>query len=163
MKVLVVDDSAALRARLALVLRELCGADEVHEAADAESALALARRWIPDVVVLDLHMPGAGGLSIVAELKGISPPATVIVLTNDASDVYRRESLARGADYFFDKSKDVDLLIAVVGERPTPSTDPTRSASRSRRKSRAAWFCSRTRPLASSTAMASAACSKINR
>lgn len=119
MKVLLVDDSAGLRARLAQMVREVCGMDCVREAGDAESALEIARTWIPDVVVLDIRMPGASGLAILPQLKAASRSSVVIMLTNEASEHHRRQSMTIGADYFFDKSKDFARVIDVVGEMLT--------------------------------------------
>lgn len=115
MKVLVVDDSLALRTRLIQMLREVCGAESVREAADADGALTQASTWVPDVVVLDLHMPGTSGLAILPRIREALPSCVVIVLTNEASEPHRRESLSRGADHFFDKSKDFDRVAQVVG------------------------------------------------
>ena len=119
MKVLLVDDSAGLRARLAQMVREVCGMDCVREAGDAESALEIARAWIPDVVVLDIRMPGTSGLAILPQLKAASSSSVVIMLTNEASEHHRRQSISIGADYFFDKSKDFARVVDVVGEMLT--------------------------------------------
>jgi DNA-binding NarL/FixJ family response regulator len=113
-KVLVVDDSDALRARLTEMLREVCGDDGVREAAGADEGLVLVGEMSPDVVVLDLHMPGKNGLSILAKLKAAACPPLVIVLTNDPSEAHRRESMSQGADHFFDKSKDFGRVVDVV-------------------------------------------------
>jgi DNA-binding NarL/FixJ family response regulator len=118
-KVLLVDDSAGLRARLAQMVREVCGPDCVREAGDAESALEIARSWIPDLVVLDIRMPGMSGLAILPHIKAACSSSVVIVLTNEASEHHRRQSISIGADFFFDKSKDFGRVVDVVGEMLT--------------------------------------------
>jgi DNA-binding NarL/FixJ family response regulator len=116
MRVLVVDDSAALRARLVALIRETFGdtlVDEAREGAGALAAVAAAR---PELVILDLQLPGRGGLEILASLKAASRPPRVLVLTNHATDGHRRECLARGADYFFDKSMEFERVADVLSE-----------------------------------------------
>lgn len=112
---LVVDDSAAIRARLAAMLREVPGV-EVCEADGADEALDIARRRAPNVVLLDLHMPGKSGLAVLPELKAVSPSPVVIVLTTHPTEHHRRLCLGHGADYFFDKSADfAKLVLGLLG------------------------------------------------
>jgi DNA-binding NarL/FixJ family response regulator len=116
-RVLVVDDSLAIRARLAAMLSEVPGV-EVCEARGADEALAIARRRAPHVVLLDLHMPGKNGLAVLPELKAVSPPPIVVVLTSHPTEHHRRLCACRGADFFFDKSADfAKLVLGLV--RPT--------------------------------------------
>jgi DNA-binding NarL/FixJ family response regulator len=116
-KVLVVDDSRAVRSRLAAMIREVEGVERVCEASNADEALDLARSFMPGLVVLDLHMPGRGGFDVLRRLRaGPGPGPTVIVLTNSASEPYRRQSAVYGAAYFFDKSTEVEQLMNVVAD-----------------------------------------------
>ena len=114
MKVLVVDDSAAIRRRLASRLRELAGVEFVAEATDGSGALWYARTLEPDVVLLDLSLPGPSGIEVLMRLKSGSNPPVVVVLTNNANEPYRIACLGRGADYFFDKSKQFDEMIDLL-------------------------------------------------
>lgn len=118
MRVLVVDDSDAIRSRLVARLGELRGT-EVREATRADEALAFCRATRVDAVLLDLHMPGKWGLAIVASLKALDPSPLVIVMTTHPTEHHRRSSLAAGADYFFDKSREFELALEVL-IRPTP-------------------------------------------
>lgn len=118
MRVLVVDDSADVRARLVALARE-AGCAEVDEAAAADDALAAARVRPPDVVVLDVHLPGKTGLSIVGALKALPSPPKVIVLTNHPTEAHRRQCLSHGADHFLDKANDFPRLIDLLAG-PTP-------------------------------------------
>lgn len=117
MRVLVVDDSAAIRTRLLQMLREVCGPESVLEAESADEAIDVVARESIDVVVLDLHMPGKNGLAIIAELKGRATAPVVVVLTNHPNEHLRRECLVLGADFFFDKAREFDELIGVVLDR----------------------------------------------
>ncbi|HEY6458674.1 MAG TPA: response regulator [Polyangiaceae bacterium] len=113
MRILVVDDSAAIRSRLVAMLREIPGV-EAHEAAGADEALALAEASPLDLVVLDLHMPGKGGLEILPALKQLAAAPRVVVLTSHPTDQHRRLSLASGADFFFDKSREFARVVELV-------------------------------------------------
>jgi len=114
--VLIVDDSPVLRARLAELLRE-AGVEDVVEAGDADEALAFVYAHAPSFIVLDIHMPGRGGLSILPLLRAAPSAPLVVVLTNDPAERYRRECVARGAAFFFDKSRDFERAVAIVAEQ----------------------------------------------
>jgi CheY-like chemotaxis protein len=114
MRVLVVDDSAIVRDRLVAMIRELGPAHTVDAAPSAGEGLALARATAPDLVVLDIHMPGTSGLAVLPALKALPSAPRVAVLTNDAGDAHRRQCLALGADHFFDKAREFERVLAVV-------------------------------------------------
>ncbi len=99
------------------MLREVPGVDVVREATSASEALGEVAKAAPDFVVLDLHMPGGHGLDLLSGLASrAARPQVLIVLTNDPSEYHRRESLARGADYFLDKSRDVDRVLDILAD-----------------------------------------------
>jgi DNA-binding NarL/FixJ family response regulator len=129
MRVLVVDDSSLVRERLSVMVREWPGV-EPCEAADADEALAMARRNPPDVVLLDLHLPGRGGLGAIAEFKGLSPAPVVVVITYQPTEHHRCLCISKGADFFFDKAADLSAVVrAAVGLTATelPSDTPSRN------------------------------------
>jgi DNA-binding NarL/FixJ family response regulator len=114
MRVLVIDDSAAVRSRVSELLREGRSFERVDEASDASFGISLARTQRPDAVILDLQLSGNSGLDVLPVLKRGVPPPVVIVLTNHATTAHRRECMARGADYFFDKSREFERAVLVV-------------------------------------------------
>lgn len=116
MRVLVVDDSEAVRARLSAMLRESSGVTTVHEAASAEEADAFLGVTALDVVVLDLQMPGKSGLELLPRVAALAARPIVVVLTNQASERHRRECFLLGADFFFDKSRHFDRVLEVVAD-----------------------------------------------
>jgi DNA-binding NarL/FixJ family response regulator len=120
MKVLVVEDSTAVRRRLASRLRELPGVELVAEATDGSGALWYARTLAPDVVLLDLSLPGPSGIEVLTRIKNGTNPPVVIVLTNNANEPYRVACLGRGADYFFDKSKQFDEMVDLLSHLCNP-------------------------------------------
>jgi CheY-like chemotaxis protein len=127
-RVLVVDDSPEVRARLVAMLVEVSATHIVEEAANGDDALLRIEARAPDIVFLDLHMPGKNGLSVLAALKAKPSPPVVVVLTNHPTEHYRRECMAHGADYFFDKSKHFDRAVEVLvtlGDGSDPKTSAT--------------------------------------
>ena len=74
MRALIVDDEAPARARLRLLLDEMDGVEVAGEAEDGESALAQIEALKPDVVFLDIQMPGCSGLEVAASLRSPRPP-----------------------------------------------------------------------------------------
>jgi DNA-binding NarL/FixJ family response regulator len=113
-KVLIVDDSALVRERLGALLADSAGIRVVGEAADAEGALNAVERLTPDAVVLDIRMPGANGIAVLEQIKKDHPDILVIMLTNYDFDHYRRQCLASGADYFFNKAREFERVVEAL-------------------------------------------------
>ena len=90
MKVFVADDSAALRRRLTEMFSLIEGIEVVGEAQDAPETLASIRALQPDVVVLDIQMPGGNGIDVLREVKRDYPKTIVIMLTNHPEPQYRQ-------------------------------------------------------------------------
>jgi two-component system, NarL family, response regulator DevR len=111
--VLVLDASAQIRARLQALLAE-AGDVEVLEASNAEAALSVLKTSHIDLVVLDVHLSTNGGLEVVRRIRQQAPRIVSIVLTNEASEHHRRECLSHGADFFFDKSRHFEHVVAIV-------------------------------------------------
>lgn len=115
-RVLVVDDdTSALLAVRELLAMSFPGADVVA-VTDPSSALAIAKRDPPDLVITDLHMPHGGGLALTSALR--SDPATsatpIVVVTAYGGASDWRELRAVGADRFLVKPLDIDTLVSVV-------------------------------------------------
>lgn len=107
------DDSPAVRARLVAMLAEVPGA-QVGEATGAEEALELIIRTRPKLVVLDLHLPGRNGLELLPDIKSLPLPPVVVVLTSHPTAYHERQCIARGADFFFDKSRDFARVVEIA-------------------------------------------------
>jgi DNA-binding NtrC family response regulator len=139
-KVLVVDDSSVVRERLVGMLSTLRGIQQVDTATGAREARHAIQSTQPDVVVLDIHMPGGSGLQVLEALSARRPLVRTIVLTNDPAPQWRAASLRAGADFFFDKSAEfeqaVDVIIRLASDRqggPNDSGSSPPSAPRSPR------------------------------
>ncbi|HEU0306847.1 MAG TPA: response regulator transcription factor [Lysobacter sp.] len=114
MKVLIVDDSPVIRVRLAELLAEVEGIEVVAQAADAFEAVDLVKALEPDVAIVDVRMPRRSGMELIDDVKRTPQPPMIIMLTNFPTPENRAHCLSRGADYFFDKSSDIDEVLAVL-------------------------------------------------
>jgi DNA-binding NarL/FixJ family response regulator len=112
--VLLVDDHALVRNGLRAVLDTTADCTVVGEAGTGEDAVELAADLQPDVVVMDLSMPGAGGVAATAALRERVPTARVLVLTTFADDVRVRAALAAGATGYLLKDADPDDVVRAV-------------------------------------------------
>ncbi|MFJ5921989.1 response regulator [Kitasatospora sp. NPDC092948] len=114
-KVLLVDDEELIRAGLRAVLDAQDGIDVVGEAEDGARALGLVRALRPDVVLMDVRMPGVDGLEATrAILRGADGPPKILVVTTFEADDYVYEALRAGADGFLLKrSRPAEIVQAV--------------------------------------------------
>ncbi|WP_405426984.1 response regulator [Streptomyces erythrochromogenes] len=110
-RVLVADDEAMVRAGVRAILARDPRVEVVAEAGDGDAAIALARRHRPDVVLLDIRMPGLDGLTAVARLHRELPVVGVIMLTTFGQDEYITRALEEGADGFLLKADDPRELL----------------------------------------------------
>ena len=114
MRVLVADDHAVVREGLKRILTQEHGIQVVAEAEDGASALARAREMELDVVVLDMSMPGRGGLETLQELKRLWPRLGVLVLSMHPEDQYAVRVLREGADGYLSKESAAEELISAL-------------------------------------------------
>jgi|SRR5579863_684408 len=110
MKIFIVDDSSVVVERLAGIIRRVRGIELVGWAADVPGATERIAKLGPDILILDLHMPGGSGIDVLKEVKSLFPNIKVIVLTNYPSPQHRKRCLELGADYFLDKSSEFGKL-----------------------------------------------------
>ena len=113
-RVLLVDDHAVLRAGLRLLLDTEIDIEVVGEAENGRQAMQLAQKINPDVIILDLTMPGQGGLDTLKTLRLLNPDCRILVLTMHKDEGYLRRALAAGAlGYVLKQSDDQELLVAL--------------------------------------------------
>ncbi|MEY7974129.1 response regulator [Saccharomonospora xinjiangensis] len=113
-RVVLADDEAMIRAGVRAVLASDPAIEVVAEAGDGTTAIDAARKHEPDVVVLDIRMPGLDGLSAAAELRKVLPGVAVVVLTTFDEDAYVAQALECGVSGFLLKASDPrELLIAL--------------------------------------------------
>jgi two-component system, NarL family, response regulator NreC len=112
--VLLADDHETVREGLRLLVNAQTDMQVVGEAGDGNQAVERVRALRPDVVVLDLTMPGTSGLTAARALKGADPPTAVVALTRHDDDAYVQELLVAGASaYVLKQSSSAELLSAI--------------------------------------------------
>ena len=113
-RVLLVDDDDLMRAGLTAVLSSDETIDVVGEAPDGRAAVERAIELRPDVVLMDVRMPGLDGIAATRELLAVSPDVKVVVLTTFEQDDYIFGALSAGASGFLLKRTRPEELIAAI-------------------------------------------------
>lgn len=115
LKVLLIDDTVMILQRLQSLLAEVKQVGSTESVTSAEEALVMLDGYQPDVMVLDINMPGMSGIDMLRslQLKNMIKPV-VIMLTNNTFAGYRDECMRLGADYFLDKSRDFLQIPSIV-------------------------------------------------
>ncbi len=112
-RILIVEDHPTMREAMRMVL-EGEGFD-VSEATDGRSALAAVRAEPPDLVLLDLNMPGPGGADVLSEIKSDPANASVrVIVVTAAGEEDREDALSLGADGYFTKPFNPAALVKSV-------------------------------------------------
>jgi DNA-binding NarL/FixJ family response regulator len=113
LRVLLVDDHDLFRSGLVNILSEH-GLHVVGEAENGDVALRLVRELAPDVVIMDLNMPGPSGVDVIRQMTNIAPLTRVVVLTISADDSDIINAVMGGACGYLLKDSSVDQLIAGI-------------------------------------------------
>jgi two-component system response regulator NreC len=113
-RTVIVDDHAVVRSGLRLVLEGEDDIEVVAEAADARNAVFEARAHRPDVILLDVVMPGRSGIEAIPDLLKESPESKVLVLSMQDDPAYVREAFGAGASgYVLKEAADAEVVAAV--------------------------------------------------
>ena len=113
-RILLVDDHVVLRSALRLLIDREPDAVVVGEATDSIEAMTRARTLRPDVAVVDLSIPGTGGIKLIEQMHTELPATRVVVLTTHDDPIYLRAALAAGAlAYVVKTAADSELLEAI--------------------------------------------------
>ena len=108
--VYIVDDSQMMRQRLMELISDVAGAEVVGQSADAFEALNSIRKAHSDVVILDIRLPGRSGIDLLKEIKKDPAAPIVIMVTNYAYHQYRQGCMTAGADYFYSKINEFEMI-----------------------------------------------------
>jgi DNA-binding NarL/FixJ family response regulator len=114
LRVVLAEDHEAVRDGFRLLFETRGDMDVVHGVPNGAEAIEAARALTPDVVVLDLSMPGVGGLAAAREIKAQTPGVAVVVLTRHTEYAYVQEAFAAGADGYVLKQSSFDELLKAV-------------------------------------------------
>jgi two-component system response regulator NreC len=114
-RVVIADDHAVVRSGLKALLDAQPGFEVTAEARDVRTAMTLVRAQRPDVLVLDLNMPGDPSLPAIPEFREESPETAIVVLTMQNDPAFAREALRAGAlGYVLKESANAELVEAVT-------------------------------------------------
>jgi DNA-binding NarL/FixJ family response regulator len=113
-RVLVCDDQALVRAGFTKLLDATDGMEVVAEAQDGQSAVEAVRRVRPDVVLMDLRMPGMDGVAATSRIRELFPATQVLVVTTFGADDYVADALRAGASGFLLKDAYPEALRAAI-------------------------------------------------
>lgn len=116
-KIIIIDDSEVIRKRLFYILSELDEIKIIGEAANGSDGYELFTSLEPDIVILDIRMPGESGVTVLEKIKQKSPDTVVVMLTNYPYAAYRKRCRELGADYFLDKSTEFHKIKSVIENR----------------------------------------------
>jgi DNA-binding NarL/FixJ family response regulator len=112
--VLIVDDHPVVRGGLRVLLEVADGIEVAGEAGDGATALALAADCHPDVILLDLKLPGLDGIAVLNELKARASAARVLVLTSATEPASAHQAVRAGAAGLLYKDVDPDALVRAI-------------------------------------------------
>ncbi len=119
--VLICDDVEAIRRLLTLIVEFRPGLHVVGEASTGTESIAQAKLLQPDVVLLDLSMPGMTGFDALPEIKLVAPDAKVIVLSGFSAAVVADDVLAQGADQYIEKGAAPDAIADAIQAAGAPA------------------------------------------
>ncbi|MGM8850195.1 two-component system response regulator UvrY [Salinicola sp. MH3R3-1] len=113
-KVLVADDHHLVRTSIARVLACEPDIEIVAEADSGESALQGCREHLPDIAMIDIRMPGIGGLETILKLLKTQPAIRIVVLTGQVEEGTAQRLIDSGVSGFISKGTELDLMIDAV-------------------------------------------------
>jgi DNA-binding NarL/FixJ family response regulator len=114
MKIFVVEDSAVTQGILKEELARIPGVQLCGMALGPDEAITSIKELAPDIVILDIVLKGGNGFEVLKRLRSEEIDVRVLVLTNYTFPHYREICRGMGADYFFDKSLDMDRALRTV-------------------------------------------------
>ncbi|MBN2281977.1 MAG: response regulator transcription factor [Candidatus Marinimicrobia bacterium] len=114
MKVVIADDSRVLIDHLSEILTDIGGVEIIGKVSDTDAAIAMILEKTPDVAIVDIKMPGLGGIHVLEQVKTQNGKIKVIIFTNYPYHQYREKAYEKGADYFFDKSGEMEKMLETL-------------------------------------------------
>jgi DNA-binding NarL/FixJ family response regulator len=117
MQIFLVEDSAAIRERVAAMLEATPNAELLGHAADADAAIRDILAGSPDVVLLDISLAGGSGFDVLRAVRPQAPQIDFYVLSNVSAYPYRQLADTLGARGFFDKSTEFERVCELIAAR----------------------------------------------
>ena len=114
MRLFIADDSEVLRSRLKEILLDIEEVDIVGMSGNSSEVIESIKALKPDIVILDIRMPGDNGISLLETIKKEKNSPIVIMFTNYPYLQYRKKCMDLGADHFFYKAIEFEKLVVLI-------------------------------------------------
>ena len=114
--ILIVDDNMNFADRMIEMIRDLDNVTYINVARDYEEGYRLFEQERPDLVLLDINLPGRNGIELLKTIKKSEWKSEVIMITNHADDYYRQQCKEFGAEHFLDKTNDFGLVVGIISK-----------------------------------------------
>jgi len=101
--ILIVDDNAAFRKTLKRILLGRFPSTHIREAADGNGAIKSTKKQAPDLIFMDVRLPGENGFQLTKRIKAAHPEIVIIMITSYDSSEYQEAAFASGVDFFISK------------------------------------------------------------
>lgn len=111
---LIVDDNVNFISRMIGLLEKIVSASEIGVANNYNEAISFLEDVVPDIVLLDINMPGKNGMELLKMIRKKYKQTQVIMLTNHTEEYYKKQCLELGANKFLDKSNDFLLVPGII-------------------------------------------------
>ena len=113
--ILIVDDNMNFVKRIISLMEDLKNIGYINVATDYNQAVKFLDEEKPDLVLLDINLPGKSGIELLRKIKESGNNCEVIMITNHADDYYRRICSELGAKHFLDKSNEFAMVPEIIG------------------------------------------------
>lgn len=113
LKVLICDDSALIRKKLKNIL-EVCKCKNIEEAQNGIEAVEMAKSFKPDLIFMDIVMPGKDGIEALEEIKKVQPEIKVIMASSAGTQSHLKKALDFGADDFIQKPITLEAVASII-------------------------------------------------
>lgn len=114
LKVLIVDDHEIVSTGISRMLQDVSNIDVVGCAMDGETAVSMTSKLMPDIVLMDVHMPGIGGLGATKEIKRIAPKVKIIAISALDDNPYPTKLIEAGASGYITKGIALKEMLAAI-------------------------------------------------
>lgn len=113
---LIVDDNRSFVDRMIGLLDDNTHIGYIHVASDYDEAFHFITEENPDLVLLDINLPGRNGIELLRKIRVNENECKVVMITNHADEYYRQQCKELGADHFLDKSNDFAKVAVIINQ-----------------------------------------------
>ena len=114
MRVILIDDDDSTGNRIKNIIKDCNCAEFIGQAHRGLTGVEMMQRHVPDLVIIDLHIPGTSGFDLLIWTKETFPKSKVIIISNSLKPEYKQISESLGADYFLDKQNELNDISGII-------------------------------------------------